>query len=75
MLGTGFLVSGGALALGAVSVIVAPIVMPPAAKFFKSVFRTGIKAGILAYKETEKTIGRIGDSMKDIVKEAKADLR
>jgi hypothetical protein len=73
LLGTSLSFSGGSLALGAASVVVAPIVIPLATSLFKGVLKTGIKTGMVAYGKSKRFVNDTKESLSDIAKEARSE--
>jgi hypothetical protein len=70
----GFNVSTGALALGAVGIMVAPKVLPKVAEFLRTATKTSIKGGLIAYNKGCELVSGTADSFSDLASEAKSEL-
>ena len=67
-------VSAGMLALGALSVMLAPRLVPLAANLLRSATKTGMKGGMLAYDKGRGLVAGTRDTFQDIASEAKSEL-
>ena len=67
-------VSTGTLALGVIGVMVAPKVIPILANLLRSVTKTGIKGGMIAYDKGRELVSGTADSFQDIASEARSEL-
>jgi hypothetical protein len=65
---------GGAVALGAAAVLLAPIVLPVIAGILKPVAKGVIKGGILAFEGTKVALAETKETIEDLAAEAKAEL-
>jgi hypothetical protein len=70
----GLNVSAGALALGAIGVMVAPKVLPKVADLLKTATKTGMKGGMLAYDKGRELVSGTADSFHDMAAEARSEL-
>jgi len=66
-LGTGLLIGAGA-------VLLAPIVLPVVAGVAKSLFKAGIKGGLIIYEKGKVAIEEAKETIEDLTAEAKAEL-
>lgn len=69
----GFSASTGMM-VGIGAVILAPIVIPAVAAVLKPVAKTAIKGGILVYRKGRQAVAEVGESVEDLVAEAKAEI-
>ncbi len=60
--------------VGIGAVILAPIVIPAVAAVLKPVAKTAIKGGILVYRKSRQAVAEVGESVEDLVAEAKAEI-
>jgi hypothetical protein len=65
---------GGALAIGAAAVLLAPIVLPVIASVLKPVAKGVIKGGILAYEGAMAALAETKETIEDLTAEAKAEI-
>jgi hypothetical protein len=65
---------GGAVALGAAAVLLAPIVLPVIAGVLKPVAKGVIKGGILAYEGAKVALAETKETIEDLAAEAKAEV-
>lgn len=63
---------GVAVGLGAV--LLAPVVIPVVAGIGKPLFKGIVKSGILLYEKTKGALAEVGESLEDLVAEARAEL-
>jgi hypothetical protein len=70
----GMNVSTGALALGAIGLMVAPKVLPRVASFLKTATKTGIKGGMLAYDKSLELVSGTKESFQDMASEARSEI-
>lgn len=67
-------VSTGAIALGAVGVIVAPKVLPVLTDLLRGAIKTGMKGGMIAFDKSQKFVSETTDSFQDMASEARSEL-
>ena len=67
-------VSAGALALGAVGVMLAPKLIPMVANLLRTATKTGIKGGMIAYDKGKELVSGAADSFQDMASEARSEL-
>jgi hypothetical protein len=65
---------GGAIAIGAAAVLLAPIVLPVIAGILKPVAKGVIKGGLLAYEGAKVALAETKETIEDIAAEAKAEI-
>ena len=65
---------GGAVAIGAAVVLLAPIVLPVIAGVLKPVAKGVIKGGLLAYEGAKVALAETMETIEDIAAEAKAEI-
>jgi hypothetical protein len=65
---------GGAAAIGAAAVLLAPIVLPVIASVLKPVAKGVIKGGILAYEGAMVALAETKETIEDLAAEAKAEI-
>jgi hypothetical protein len=65
---------GGAVALGAAAVLLAPIVLPVIAGVLKPVAKGIIKGGILAFEGAKVAVAETMETIEDVTAEAKAEI-
>lgn len=65
---------GGAVALGAAAVLLAPLVLPIVGAVLKPVAKSVIKGGILAFESAKVALAETQETVEDIVAEAKAEI-
>lgn len=65
---------GGAVAIGAAAVLLAPIVMPLLASVVKPLAKTVIKGGMLAIEGMKVAVAETKETLEDITAEAKAEI-
>jgi hypothetical protein len=70
----GLKVSSGALALGAIGVMVAPKVIPVVANFLKTATKTGMKGGMIAYDKGRELVSGTRDAIGDMASEARSEM-
>lgn len=62
------------LAIGIGATVLAPVLLPAAARIAKPAAKSMIKAGIVAYERSRESIAVVGEVTEDIVAEARAEL-
>ncbi|AFY79117.1 hypothetical protein Ple7327_3971 [Pleurocapsa sp. PCC 7327] len=65
-------IPGVVAGLGAV--VLAPVVIPAAAKVGKPVAKAAIKGGILAYEKVKSTVAETGEVFEDLIAEVQAEI-
>jgi hypothetical protein len=65
---------GGAVAIGAAAVLLAPVVLPVIASVFKPIAKGIIKGGILAYEGAVVALAETKETIEDLAAEAKAEI-
>lgn len=65
---------GGAVAIGAAAVLLAPIVLPVIAGVLKPVAKGVIKGGLLAYEGAKVALAETKETIEDIAAEAQAEV-
>jgi len=65
---------GGAVAIGAAAVLLAPIVLPVIAGVLKPVAKGVIKGGLLAYEGAKVALAETMETIEDVAAEAKAEI-
>ncbi len=66
---------GSGLAIGAASVILAPVVLPVVGGVLKSLTKAGIKGGMVLYEKGKLFAEETKETMEDLTEEAKAELK
>jgi len=66
---------GSGLAIGAASVILAPIVLPVVGGVLKSLTKAGIKGGMVLYEKGKLFAEETKETVEDLTEEAKAELK
>ena len=66
---------GSGLAIGAASVILAPIVLPVVGGVLKSLTKAGIKGGMVLYEKGKLFAEEAKETVEDLTEEAKAELK
>jgi hypothetical protein len=56
------------------AVVLAPVVIPAAAKVSKPVAKAAIKGGILAYEKMKSAIAETGEVFEDLIAEVQAEM-
>ncbi len=59
---------------GIVAIVALPFAIPVVAVAGKSIAKTAIKGGIIAYEKSKGAIAAVGENFADIVAEAKSEL-
>lgn len=59
---------------GIAAIVLLPILVPVAGKVMKPVAKAAIKGGIVLYEKGKGVIAEVGESLEDIIAEAKAEL-
>jgi hypothetical protein len=65
---------GGAIAIGAGAVLLAPVIMPVIAGVLKPLAKNVIKGGILAYEGVKVALAETKETVEDITAEAYAEI-
>lgn len=65
---------GTGLAIGAASVLLAPIVLPVLGGVLKSLAKAGIKGGMVLYEKGKLLAEETRETIEDLTEEAKAEL-
>jgi hypothetical protein len=65
---------GGAIAIGAAAVLLAPIVLPVIAGVLKPVAKGVIKGGLLAYEGAKVALAETKETIEDLAAEAQAEI-
>jgi hypothetical protein len=56
------------------AIVLAPVVIPAAAKVGKPLAKTAIKGGIFAYEKVRSAVAETGEVFEDLVAEVKAEI-
>lgn len=56
------------------TIVLLPVILPVAGKVAKPVVKAVIKGGILLYEQGKGVLAEVGETLEDIVAEAKAEL-
>jgi hypothetical protein len=59
---------------GIAAIVLLPVLVPVAGKVVKPVAKAAIKGGIVLYEKGKGVIAEVGESLEDIIAEAKAEL-
>ncbi|WP_416669862.1 DUF5132 domain-containing protein [Egbenema bharatensis] len=59
---------------GIAAIVLLPVLVPVAGKVMKPLTKTAIKGGIVLYEKGRGVIAEVGESLEDILAEAKAEL-
>ena len=70
----GLNVTTGAIALGAVGVMVAPKVLPVVANLLRSAIKAGMKGGMIAYDKSQQCVSETSDTFQNMASEARSEL-
>jgi len=70
----GLNVTTGAIALGAVGVMVAPKVLPVVANLLRSAIKVGMKGGMIAYDKSQQFVSETSDTFQNMASEARSEL-
>lgn len=65
---------GTGLAIGAVAVILGPVIVPVAAGVVKSLAKAGIKGGMILYEKGKVLAEETREAVEDLTAEAKSEL-
>lgn len=65
---------GGAVAIGAAAVLLAPIILPVVAGVLKPVAKGVIKGGILAFEGAKVALAETKETIEDLTAEAQAEI-
>ena len=66
---------GSGLAIGAASVILAPVVLPVVGGVLKSLTKAGIKGGMVLYEKGKLFAEETKETVEDLTEEAKSELK
>ena len=66
--------TGGALAIGAGAVLLAPIVIPAVVGVMKPLAKAVIKGGMMAYENARIAIAETAETIEDIAAEARSEI-
>jgi hypothetical protein len=70
----GGLKTGGAMAIGAGVVLLAPVIIPAVASVLRPVAKAVIKGGILAYENACIAVAETKETVEDIAAEARSEI-
>ncbi len=73
ILGNGMKLGTG-LAIGAVAVILAPVVLPVIGGVLKSLSKSAIKGGLIMYEKGKVAVAEARETLEDLTAEAKAEM-
>jgi hypothetical protein len=65
---------GGAVAIGAAAVLLAPVILPVVASVLKPVAKGVIKGGILAFEGAKVALAETKETIEDLTAEAQAEI-
>jgi hypothetical protein len=66
---------GSGLAIGAASVILAPVVLPVVGGVLKTLTKAGIKGGMVLYEKGKLFAEETREAVEDLTEEAKAEMK
>ncbi|EFK08898.1 conserved hypothetical protein [delta proteobacterium NaphS2] len=66
---------GSGLAIGAASVVLAPVVLPVVGGVLKSLTKAGIKGGMVLYEKGKLFAEETKETVEDLTEEAKSELK
>lgn len=66
---------GTGLALGAATVLLAPVLLPVVGGILRSITKAGIKGGLIMYERGKLTFAEARESFDDLAAEAKAEMK
>lgn len=70
-------IKGGGLAtvvVGAVAILLAPVVVPAVAQAARPLLKEAIKGGMLCFQKGREAMAEVGEMFEDIVAEARAEV-
>jgi hypothetical protein len=70
----GLNVSPGAIALGAIGVMLAPKVLPKIAGLLRSTAKTGMKGGMIAIDKSQELVSGTKDAIQNMASEARSEI-
>jgi hypothetical protein len=59
---------------GVAAIVLLPVLVPVAGKVAKPIAKAAVKGGIVLYEKGKGIIAEVGESLEDIIAEAKAEL-
>lgn len=59
---------------GIAAIILLPVIVPVAGKVVKPIAKAAIKGGIVLYEKGKGVVAGVGETLEDIIAEAKAEL-
>ena len=59
---------------GIAAIVLMPILVPVAGKYVKPLAKAAVKGGIVLYEKGKGVIAEVGETLEDIIAEAKAEL-
>jgi hypothetical protein len=59
---------------GIAAIILLPVLVPAAGKVVKPIAKAAIKGGIVLYEKGKGVVAEVGETLEDIIAEAKAEL-
>jgi hypothetical protein len=59
---------------GIAAIVLLPVLVPVASKVVKPIAKAAIKGGIVLYEKGKGVIAEVGESLEDIIAEARAEL-
>lgn len=65
---------GTGLAVGAATVLLAPVVLPVVGGIFRTLSKAGIKGGLIMYERGKLTFAEARETFDDLAAEAKAEM-
>lgn len=65
---------GGAVAIGAAAVLLAPVILPLVGSILKPVVKGAIKGGILAVEGAKAALAETKETIEDLAAEAQAEI-
>jgi hypothetical protein len=66
--------SAGALALGAIGVMLAPKVLPKVADLLRSTAKNGMKGGMIAFDKSQELVSGTKDAFQNMASEARSEI-
>lgn len=59
---------------GIAAIVLLPVIVPVAGKVAKPIAKAAIKGGIVLYEQGKGVIAEVGETLEDLITEAKAEL-
>jgi Protein of unknown function (DUF5132) len=59
---------------GIAAIVLLPVIVPVAGKVVKPIAKAAIKGGIVLYEQGKGVIAEVGETLEDLIAEAKAEL-